>query len=84
MFSYVAGPLRQAAMALVAGDWPRQLAAGFALGMVVGLVPRGNLIAVSLCVLLFSLRVNKGFELAPADPSDVPAEPHEEATSCVE
>jgi uncharacterized protein (TIGR03546 family) len=31
--------------------------------MIIGLVPKGNLIAVSLCVLLFSLRVNKGLGL---------------------
>jgi uncharacterized protein (DUF2062 family) len=84
MLSNVARPLRRAARALVAGDWSRQLAAGFALGMVVGLVPSGHLIAVSLCVLLFSLRVNKGLGLAAPDPSDVLAEPHEEAAPCVE
>jgi uncharacterized protein (TIGR03546 family) len=34
--------------------------------MIIGLVPKGNLIAVSLCVLLFSLRVNKGLALVAA------------------
>jgi uncharacterized protein (TIGR03546 family) len=51
---------------LLAGDSPQQLAAGFTLGMIIGLVPKGNLIAVSLCVLLFSLRVNKGLAIVAA------------------
>ena len=50
--------------ALVGASSPHEIAAGFALGMVLGLVPKGNLIAVSLCVALFSLRVNKGVGLA--------------------
>jgi uncharacterized protein (TIGR03546 family) len=51
---------------LLASSSPRQLAAGFTLGMIIGLVPKGNLIAVSLCVLLFSLKANKGLALAAA------------------
>lgn len=66
MFSHVFRPFRRAVQALVAGDTPRQLAAGFALGMVLGLMPKGNLIAVTLCVLLFSLRTNAGLGLAAA------------------
>jgi uncharacterized protein (TIGR03546 family) len=58
MLSYVVRPLRRAVQAMLAGDSPSQLAAGFALGMILGLMPKGNLIALSLCVLLFSLRVN--------------------------
>ncbi len=34
--------------------------------MIIGLVPKGNLIALSLCVLLFSMRCNKGLGLAVA------------------
>ncbi len=37
---------------------PRQMAWGFALGMLLGLVPKGNLTAVLLSVLLLSLNVN--------------------------
>ena len=58
--------LRRTVHGLVAGDSPPQLAAGFTLGMIIGLVPKGNLIAVSLCVLLFSLRVNKGLAVLAA------------------
>ncbi len=54
---------RKVIHALVANGTPTQLAAGFTIGMVVGLMPKGNLIALSLCVLLFSLRVNKGLSL---------------------
>jgi uncharacterized protein (TIGR03546 family) len=66
MLSYVVRPLRIVTGASLAGDSPRQLAAGFALGMVLGLVPKGNLIAVSLGVLIFSLRVNTSLALLAA------------------
>ena len=66
MFSYFVRLLRQSIAALLAGDSPRHLAAGFALGMVLGLVPKGNLIALSLCVLVFSLRVNTSLALVAA------------------
>jgi uncharacterized protein (TIGR03546 family) len=52
--------------ALLANHSPHQLAAGFTLGMIMGLVPKGNLIVVALCVLLFSFRLNKGMALAAA------------------
>jgi uncharacterized protein (TIGR03546 family) len=58
--------MRRVFQALLAHDASNQLAAGFALGMVLGLVPKGNLIAVSLFVLLFSLRVNTGVGLLAA------------------
>jgi uncharacterized protein (TIGR03546 family) len=63
MMSFVLRPLRIIIQSLVAHDAPQQLAAGFALGMVVGLLPKGNLIAISLFVTLFSLRVNTGISL---------------------
>jgi uncharacterized protein (TIGR03546 family) len=37
---------------------PRQLAFGIALGAMIGLVPKGNLTAAALSMLLLSLRVN--------------------------
>ena len=55
---FVFGPLRYLAKALILETTPRQLAWGFALGMVIGLVPKGNLIAVALMALFCSLRVN--------------------------
>jgi uncharacterized protein (TIGR03546 family) len=58
--------LRRIARGLLTSDSPTQLAAGITLGMVIGLMPKGNLIALSLCVLLFSLRVNKGLALVAA------------------
>src|SRR5476651_1276880 len=66
MLSFVVRSLRTVIAALLAGDSPRQLAAGFAIGMVLGLVPKGNLIALSLCVLVFSLRVNTSLALVAA------------------
>jgi uncharacterized protein (TIGR03546 family) len=58
--------VRRIVHGLLASDSSSQLAAGFTLGMIIGLVPKGNLIAMSLCVLLFSLRVNKGMALLAA------------------
>ena len=66
MLSPVIAICRRVLQSLLASDSPNQLAAGFTLGMIIGLVPKGNLIAVSLCVLLFSLRVNKGLALVAA------------------
>jgi len=66
MLTLILRPVRRLADGLVANDSPHQLAAGFALGMVLGLVPKGNLIALSLVVLLFSLRVNSGLGLTAA------------------
>jgi uncharacterized protein (TIGR03546 family) len=58
MLSRVFGPLRYLLGALVAGDSPRQLALGFTLGMMIGLVPKGNLVAIGLLLVLLSTRVN--------------------------
>lgn len=55
---FLLGPLRYLAKALILETTPRQLAWGFALGMVIGLVPKGNLIAVSLMTLFCALRIN--------------------------
>jgi uncharacterized protein (TIGR03546 family) len=66
MFSAFVAPVRKFVQALVASNSPGQLAAGFTLGMIIGLVPKNNLIALSLCVLLFSLRCNKGLALLAA------------------
>jgi uncharacterized protein (TIGR03546 family) len=66
MLASLLRPIRSLVAALLAHDAPNQLAAGFALGMVLGLAPKGNLIALSLLVLLFSLRVNAGMGLLAA------------------
>ncbi len=42
-----------------AGDFtPRQLALGCALGLILGLVPKGNLLALAIATLVCSLRLN--------------------------
>ena len=58
--------LRKIARLLLTGSAPSQLAAGFTIGMIIGVMPKTNLIALSLCVLLFSMRCNKGLGLAAA------------------
>lgn len=58
MLSFLIRPIRMGVQALLASDSSQQIAWGFALGMMVGLTPKGTLIAISLGVLLFALRVN--------------------------
>ena len=59
MLSFCWRPWRQLAQAMRAHDSPRRVAGGFVLGMLLGLLPIGNLVAVVLAMLLFGLRVNK-------------------------
>ena len=59
MVSLLLRPVRQLALALVANDSPRQVAWGFTLGMLAGLVPKGSLLAMCLFVSVCALRVNK-------------------------
>jgi uncharacterized protein (TIGR03546 family) len=66
MLSAVVGPFRRVAKLLMATHSPGQLAAGFTLGMIIGVMPKTNLIALSLCVAMFSLRCNKGLGLMSA------------------
>ena len=46
MLNLLLRPLRFLAQALTGNDSPRQTAWGFALGMMVGLLPKGNLLAI--------------------------------------
>ena len=48
------------------GSDPRHLAAGFALGAALGLIPKGNLFAVVFLLMFFALRLNKGMALMAA------------------
>lgn len=59
-------PLRFLAKALTAEESPKQLAAGFGLGLVLGLVPKSNLAAQVLALLFFSTRANVGAMLLSA------------------
>lgn len=52
--------------ALHGGADPRHIAAGFALGAALGLVPKGNLFALIFFLLFFALRLNKGMALLSA------------------
>ena len=57
-------PFRLFFKALVVDATPQQMALGLALGVLVGLVPKGNLLAIGLMMLMCSLRVNLGVGLA--------------------
>jgi len=59
-------PLRLMAQSLTEESSPRQLALGCALGMMIGLVPKGNLTAVILMTLLCAMRVNLAAGMAAA------------------
>lgn len=48
------------------GSDPRHLAAGFALGAALGLIPKGNLFAAAFFLLFFALNLNKGMALMSA------------------
>ena len=58
--------LKDLLQALHGGSAPRHLAAGFALGAALGLVPKGNLLAAVFFLLLFAMRVDKGLALLSA------------------
>lgn len=58
MLGFLLKPVRQLAQALTSNDSPRQVAWAIMLGVIIGLTPKGNLIALSLGILLCSLRVN--------------------------
>jgi uncharacterized protein (TIGR03546 family) len=59
MLSLALRPVRLFAQAVIANDSPRQIAWGFTLGMMIGLVPNGNFTALALGMMLLGLRVNK-------------------------
>jgi uncharacterized protein (TIGR03546 family) len=58
MLRRILQPLRILVQAFTDADSPGQLASGFALGMMLGLVPKGNLIAVLLSIVLLATRIN--------------------------
>lgn len=59
-------PLRTVTGALLTNDSSRQIAAGVAIGVVLGAAPMGSLTAVLLGALLCALRVNKAAGLLTA------------------
>ncbi len=59
MLDLLLRPLRLAVQMLTANDSARQTAWGYSLGMMVGLLPKGNLLAIGLAMLLCALRVNR-------------------------
>ena len=59
-------PVRFFFKALAQDNTPNQMALGFALGLMIGLVPKGNLIAISLMVVLGAVRVNLGVGMLAA------------------
>jgi uncharacterized protein (TIGR03546 family) len=52
--------------AVTTGDSPRLLAFSFALGMVLGLMPKGNLLAVLVSMVLFASRSNLAVAMVSA------------------
>lgn len=58
--------LKNLLQALHGGKDPRHLAAGFALGAALGLVPKGNLFAAVFFLLFFLFNVDKGVALVSA------------------
>ena len=63
---FILRPIRFFFKALVTDSTPSQMALGFALGVVIGLVPKGNMIAISLMIVLSAIRVNLGMGMLAA------------------
>jgi uncharacterized protein (TIGR03546 family) len=59
-------PLRLLIQGLLTSSTPRQISMGLAMGMVVGLVPKGNLLAIVLGMILAASRVNLAIAAASA------------------
>lgn len=59
MLNFFLRPLRLLAQILAGNDTPRQTAWGLALGMMVGLLPKGNLLAIGLGMLVCALSINR-------------------------
>lgn len=57
-------PIRLTLKALITEATPGQLALGFAMGVLIGLVPKGNLIAITLGIVLAASRANLGVAAA--------------------
>lgn len=57
-------PIRLALKALLEQSTPGQLAFGFAFGVLIGLIPKGNLLVVTLSVILAASRANIGVAAA--------------------
>lgn len=57
-------PLRLLLKALVTDARPGHLALGFAFGILIGLVPKGNLLAIGLGVIMTATRANLGVAAA--------------------
>jgi len=55
---FILRPMRLLLKALIAESTPGQMAFGLAMGILIGLVPKGNLLAISLGVLLATTRAN--------------------------
>ncbi len=66
MISDLFRALRRLVQAFIGYLSPSELAVGFTIGMIIGVMPKTNLIALSLCVVLFSLRCNKALGLIAA------------------
>lgn len=60
MLSWLFGLVLDLRKALKANDSPRRLAVALALGMLLGLVPKGNLIFVAMSFVVLSIRLNVG------------------------
>lgn len=66
MLNLLIRPLRQTVAVLVANDSSRQIAAGVAIGVVLGLAPKTTLLAWLVGVMLAALRVNRAAGLGVA------------------
>lgn len=60
LLTWLFNPVRYFFKVFGQDDSPRQLALGVAFGLMIGILPKGNLIAVGLSMLAFTFRINLG------------------------
>lgn len=59
-------PIRLFLRAMLTGSTPSQMSLGLACGVLLGLIPKGNLLAISLALLIAATRANLGVVAAAA------------------
>lgn len=63
---FVFRPVRLLLRALLTESTPQQMSLGLAMGVLAGFIPKGNLLAVGMGMLLAALRINLGVAAAAA------------------
>ncbi len=66
MLLWIYRMIKSVRRALLSQDTPRQLAWGIAFGVLIGMIPKGNLLAVSIAIMILSLTANHTLAITTA------------------